>query len=249
MTEAASFIRLRDNLASLRLHGIEVNLEDYLEKVEKKELTVIEALRQLTDIEMKLKEERAVQGCVKVANFPFLKGLEEFDFSFQPQLNREEIYGFKSLRFLKNKENILFVGSPGVGKTHLPISLGIEAARNRNSTYFINCNDLLMNLKKAQMENRFEKRLKFYSRYRLLIIDEVGFLPMDKEASKMFFQLIARRYEKTSTIVTTNVDLSHWGEVFGDPVMATAILDRLLHHSHIVHIVGDSYRMRGKLLD
>lgn len=145
-------------------------------------------------------------------------------------------------------KNILFIGSPGVGKTHLSISIGIEAAKNRKSTYFVNCNELLMHLKKAKIENRLESRLKHFARYKVLIIDEVGFLPMDPESSKLFFQLIAKRYEKpsTSTIITTNIELAKWDEIFEDAVLANAILDRLLHHSEIFKIVGDSYRLKDK---
>lgn len=247
MTEAEYYQRLQKNISDLNLHGIEINLDDYLKKVEKKEISVVGALCELTDIEMTLKEERAVHGCVKVANFPYLKTMDDFDFGFQPSINQEEMRGFQRLGFIEDKENILFIGSPGVGKTHLSVSIGIEAAKNRKSTYFINCNDLLMNLKEAQKENRLEKRLKHYARYKLLIIDEVGFLPMDIEGSKLFFQLISKRYEKSSTIVTTNITVSHWGEIFGDVVMANAILDRLLHHCSVIHIVGDSYRLKDRI--
>ena len=125
--------------------------------------------------------ERAIYGCVRTAGFPFIKTFEDFDFSFQPTINKEQILDFKNLRFIENKENIIFVGSPGVGKTHLAISIGITAAQNRDSTYFINCNDLIANLKKENSENRFMNRLKHYSKYKLLIIDEVGFLPIDRE--------------------------------------------------------------------
>lgn len=247
LTEAEYQKRLISNLSSLKLNGIEVNIKDYLKQIERKEKTVLQALCELTDIEMVIKQERAIQGCVKVANFPFMKTLDDFEFAFQPSINREEIYGFERLDFLENKENILFIGSPGVGKTHLSVAIGVEAAKNRKSTYFVNCHELILDLEEAQKENRLEKRLKHYAHYRLLIIDEVGFLPMDSEGSKLLFQLISRRYEKNSTIVTTNIELSHWTEIFGDPVMANAILDRLLHHCEIVHIVGDSYRLRGKM--
>ena len=156
---------------------------------------------------------------------------------------------FKYLQFLEKKENIIFIGSPGVGKTHLATAIGIEAASMRTSTYFIGCNDLVLQLKKAHIENRLEQRLKFFSKYKLLIIDEVGFLPLDTESSNLLFQLIARRYEKNSTIVTTNKSLSRWGEVFGDPVIANAILDRLLHHSTVINIVGRSYRTKDIIDD
>lgn len=247
MTEQKKYRRLVDNLSSLGLKGMEINLDEYLEQIENKEKSVIEALCELTDIEMKLKTDRAIHGCVKVANFPFLKEMKDFDFSFQPSINEGQIRGFQNLKFLERKENILFIGSSGVGKTHLSVSIGIEAAKNRKSTYFINCNDLLQNLKKAKAENRLEQRLKFYSRYKLLIIDEVGFLPIDVEDSKLFFQLITKRYEKNSTIITSNIELSRWGDMFGDPVLANAILDRLLHHSEIIKIIGDSYRIKDKI--
>lgn len=146
MTEQKKYQKLKNNLAELGLKGIEVNLDEYLEQIDRKKMSITEALCELTDIEMKLKEERAIHGCVKVANFPFLKTMEEFDFSFQPTLNKEQLMGYKRLDFLDRQENLLFIGSPGVGKTHLSVSIGIEAARNRKSTYFTNCTDLLLSL-------------------------------------------------------------------------------------------------------
>ena len=151
---------------------------------------------------------------------------------------------FNNLRFIERKENILFVGSPGVGKTHLATSIGIENARNNHSTYFINCNDLIQALKKAYLQNRLDDKLKTLSKYKLLIIDEVGYLPIDIESANMLFQLINKRYEKNSTIITTNKPFSKWGELFGDNMIANAILDRLLHHSHVINITGKSYRTK-----
>lgn len=152
----------------------------------------------------------------------------------------------ESLRFLENKENIVFVGSCGVGKTHLAVALGVAAAKRRNSVYFTSCHDLILNLKKAHSENRLENRLKHYSKFSLLIIDEIGYLPLDKLGSSLLFQLVAKRYERNSTIVTTNQVFSQWGELFSDSTVANAVLDRLLHHSHVIKITGPSYRLKEK---
>ena len=184
---------------------------------------------------------------IQFAGFPFIKSFEDFDFSFQPSINKEEILDFKNLRFLEKSENILFVGSPGVGKTHLATAIGLENARNNHSTYFINCNDLIQVLKKAFLQNRLEDKLKTLSKYKLLIIDEIGYLPIDIEGANLLFQLINRRYEKNSIIITTNKPFSKWGELFGDATIANAILDRLLHHSHIINITGNSYRLKDRI--
>ena len=147
-----------------------------------------------------------------------------------------------SLGFIEKNENIVFLGPSGVGKTHLATSIGIAAEKKHVSTYFIKCNDLLQQLKRAQLENRLDARLKHFSKYRLLIIDELGYLPINKEDSNLFFQLIDMRYEKKSTIVTSNINLSDWNQIFLDNMLASAILDRLVHHSTIVNILGNSYR-------
>lgn len=240
----SNYNKLINNLTNLNLLKIKENVDMYIDLVNDKKINLVDALYKLTEEELKLKEEKAIHGCVKVANFPYLKTLDDYDFSFQPTLNKEKIMEFKNLRFLENKENIIFVGSPGVGKTHLATAIGIEAARNRQITYFVNCNDLITNLKKSYSENRLEDRLKFYNKYKVLIIDEMGFLPIDKDGANMLFQLINRRYEKKSIIVTTNIPFGKWSELFGDAVLANAILDRLLHHSHIFNIVGKSYRTK-----
>lgn len=244
-----NFTRTLNNFESLNMPEFRTNIERYIGYVESGKKTMIDALYELTELELDLRTKRAMNACVKVANFPFIKRLSDFDFSFQPSINKEQIMNFKYLQFLEKKENIIFIGSPGVGKTHLATAIGIEAASMRTSTYFIGCNDLVLQLKKAHIENRLEQRLKFFSKYKLLIIDEVGFLPLDTESSNLLFQLIARRYEKNSTIVTTNKSLSRWGEVFGDPVIANAILDRLLHHSIVINIVGRSYRTKDIIDD
>ena len=147
---------------------------------------------------------------------------------------------------MDRNENIIFVGSSGVGKTHLATSVGIECAKMRYSTYFITFENLMLQLKRALNENRLEQRLKFYAGYRVLIIDELGYMPIDKDAANLFFQLVARRYEKHSTIITTNMPFSKWAEIFGSATLANAILDRLLHHSSVISIKGPSYRLKDK---
>lgn len=243
-TAAKNFNRLKNNLEDLGLKQMAQHLEEFIETVSQPNGNIIDSLLTLSNLELKAKEERAVLSCVKTANFPFIKTFKDFDFSYQPSINKEALTALTDLRFIENYENIIFIGSPGVGKTHLSVALGIECARNRKSVYFIHCQDLLSQLKKASHENRIDERLKYLTRHKVLIIDEVGFIPFDYESGKLFFQLISKRYENKPTIITTNKPLSQWGEIFGDPVMANAILDRLLHHSKIFKIVGQSYRTK-----
>ena len=243
----SNYVKLTNNLDILKLVKIKENLDLYIELINKKEKNVVDALYELTNLEIELMNEKAIYGCVRTAGFPFIKTFDDFDFSFQPAINKEQILDFKNLRFVEKKENIIFVGSPGVGKTHLATAIGINAAKNRDSTYFINCNDLISNLKKANSENRFMNRLNHYSKYKVLIIDEVGFLPIDTEGANMLFQLINKRYENHSTIITTNKPFGKWHEIFRDVTLANAILDRLLHHSHIINIRGNSYRLKDKM--
>ena len=194
----SNYIKLINNLEVLQLEKIKQNLDQYIDLINNKKKDVVDSLYELTNLEIELRNEKAIYGCVRTAGFPFLKTFEDFDFSFQPTINKEQIIDFKNLRFIENKENIIFVGSPGVGKTHLATAIGITAAQNRNSTYFINCNDLIANLKKANSENRFMNRLNHYAKYKVLIIDEMGFLPIDNEGANMLFQLINKRYENHS---------------------------------------------------
>lgn len=238
--------KLRNGLAELGIEKIQDYLDHYIEQVNKGEKSFSEALEELVDIEKKHHQARRDSYNVHVANFPFLKTVDDFDFDFQPNINKKEVLEINNLGFLDNHENVIFVGTSGVGKTHLATSVGISCAKARYQTYFITFENLITQLKKAYLENRIETRLKFYAKYKVLIIDEIGYMPIDMDAANLFFQLIAKRYEKNSTIVTTNMPFSKWGEFFGSPTLANAVLDRLLHHSKIVSIKGPSYRLKEK---
>ena len=237
------------NLDKLKLSQIKLHLEEVANKVGSDSLSFTEGLLKLTNYEVDYKESSASQNTVHAAAFPFLKTLSDFDFSFQPSVSEAQMQEFCSLGVMERAENIVFLGSSGVGKTHLATAIGISAAQHHNITYFIKCHDLIQQLKKAKLENRLEQRLKHINRYKLLIIDEIGYLPIEKEDAILFFQLIDMRFEKKSIILTTNINFGDWDNVFYDAVVADAILNRVLHHSHVVSITGDSYRLKDIIQD
>lgn len=242
-----NYQQLQKNLHDLKLTQISLNLDTYITKVNEGEISIVDALYELTSKEIEIKNFNATNAMVKVAGFLHLKEMKDFDFEFQPKINKKQFLDFESLRFLENNNNIILIGNSGVGKTHLATSIGIAAAKKRVSTYFIKCQDLIDQLKKAYLENKLDSRIKHFSKYKLLIIDEIGYLPIGELEAKMFFQLIDKRYEKKSTIVTSNINLSDWNQIFVDNMLASAILDRLVHHSTIVNILGNSYRMATAL--
>ena len=187
--------------------------------------------------------QESLKRIIKRARFPIVKRLSDFNYQFQPSVNRQQIDEFATMSFLDNQENIIFIGSPGVGKTHLSIRLGVEACRQGVRTLFINCHELILRLKSAQEKQHLERVMRRYERYDLLIIDELGYLPISANEAKLLFQLINGRYERKSTIITTNVPLSSWGTVLNSTATAEAILDRLVYHSHVTKIRGKSYRL------
>lgn len=242
----AIYTKLINGLTDLGMHKMQDHIDVYIDQVNKGEKSFSQALSELIEIEQQNNRLRAENACVMTAAFPFIKTMDEFDFNFQPGVNKKQLLELNNLGFIDKKENILFVGSSGVGKTHLATSIGITCARSRISTYFIPFESLITQLKKALLENRLETRLKHFTKYKVLIIDEIGYMPIDFDSANLFFQLIAKRYERNCTIITTNIPFSRWGEIFGSPTLANAVLDRLLHHSQIISIKGPSYRLREK---
>lgn len=240
----ATYAQLNNNLDALSLSKIKEILPSYLDDNAHKDKSLIDNLYDLTKAEIEFRDDRARKINIMVSSFPYHKTIKDFDFSYQPGINKQKILDLTTLRFIDDKSNIIFIGSPGVGKTHLATSIGIEAASQRISTYFINFAELMEKFKRAAKENRVEQVVKHYLKYTVLIIDEIGYLPVDKDSSYAFFQLIAARYEKRPTILTTNQPFSKWGEVFGDPIIANAIIDRLVHHCEVIKITGMSYRIK-----
>lgn len=242
-----TYNQLCSNLEQLKLTQMLVHLDEITDFVTTNNLSFTEGLQKLSNYEVDFKEKNASRSMIKAAAFPFVKEVRDYDFSFQPTVNEQEIKELATLGFLEKHENIVFLGPSGVGKTHLATAIGVSAAKKRVSTYFLKCNDLLQQLKRAKLENRLDARLKHFSKYKLLIIDEIGYLPIDKEDSNLFFQLIDMRYEKKSTILTTNMNFNEWDGIFYDAVVANAIMDRVLHHAHVVTISGRSYRLKDHI--
>lgn len=235
---------LIENLEKLELIKIKSELPEYLDNHKKDSTSIIKSLKELTEKEIEDKNERISENLIRTAAFPYRKTLEDFDFDFNESIDKDYIMDLATMRFIEDNKNILFVGNPGVGKTHLAVALGIKATQSRYSVYFTTCHQLITKLNKAHKENRLDKQLQHFSQYKLLIIDEIGYLPIDQQGVNLFFQLISKRYENKSTIITTNMPFSSWGKIFNDNIIANAILDRLLHHAYVVKIVGESYRTK-----
>jgi DNA replication protein DnaC len=241
-----TYERIKENLLALNMKNTLEIIDNYLERAIADKINVVDVIDHILVQEARAKKNRAVESQIQMSGFPFRKTFDVFDFSFQPSIDRAQIDELCTMRFVENRENVVFLGAPGVGKTHLAVALGVLAAQNRYSTYYINCNTLIEQLNKAHYENRLAERLRHFAKYRVLIIDEIGYLPMDINGANMFFQLIARRYEKNTTVLTSNKMFSQWNEVFSDLTIASAILDRILHHCTVINIKGDSYRLKER---
>jgi len=238
--------RVFSALKRLQLPHLRETLAAVLSEAAKEQWTYLEFLDRILGREVDAKQGNRVRMALQIAHFPCLRTLEEFDFSFQPSVDERLIRELGAGRFIAHGENVLIFGPPGVGKTHLAIGLGRKIVEQGHTVRFTSATALLATLGKAESEGNLGDKLTEYSKPRLLIIDELGYLPFERRAAHLFFQLVNRRYEKGSLLVTTNQRVSDWGAVFGDEVLATAILDRLLHHSHTLMITGESYRLREK---
>jgi len=238
--------RLHHNLNLLKLGTIESILDNYLEIAAKENKSTIEILDYLVDQELRSKDGRSLALRMRKAGFPMEKRLVDFDFGFQPSLDKGIVNDIASLKFIHNAENVVLLGPPGVGKTHLAIALGIEAVRTGFRVQFANASALVERLAKADREKRLEEMIRELSRFQLIIIDEMGYLPFDDFGAHCFFQLVSRRYERASIIFTSNKSYGEWGDIFKDHVIAAAILDRILHHCTTVNIKGDSYRLKDR---
>ncbi len=242
--DASILERIKTNLVALRMPRALESLDAIVRRIERGDISTLEAFDALIGEELSLRENRRIKMALTMAKLTAVKTLSGFDFGFQPSLDRNRVLTLAQLDFIARNEVVHFLGPPGTGKSHLALALGVEAIKAGHSVYFSTLADIVTALARAEREGALRERLRFYCRASLLIVDEIGYLPVVAGGGNLFFQLVNARYEKGAMILTSNRGFREWGDVFGDPVVATALLDRLLHHAVVVQIEGASYRLR-----
>ena len=239
-------MELNTLLDKLKMEHLEAQLDAVCEQAAQRQVDYKTFLVQALQTEWQGRYQRGIEARLRLARFPWLKTLEQFDFDFQPSLDRRQVRELAGLNFVERAHNVIILGPPGVGKTHLAISLGIKAVEASFSVLFMTLETLMSRLTKALNENRLERSLQQLTYPKVLIVDEVGYLPLSRIEASLFFRLVVRRYERASLIITSNKSFLDWGEMFNDPLLATAVLDRLLHYSTTLNIKGESYRLKEK---
>jgi len=239
-------MELTNLLDKLKMDHLEAQLDAVCEQAAQRSEDYKTFLTQALSTEWQGRYQRGIEARLKQARFPWIKTLEQFEFDFQPSLDRRVVRELAGLSFVERAHNVIILGPPGVGKTHLAISLGVKAVESGYSVLFLTLEALMTRLTKALNENRLDRSLQQLTYPKLLIVDELGYLSLSRIEASLFFRLVARRYEHASLIVTSNKSFLDWGEIFNDPVLATAVLDRLLHYSTTLNIKGESYRLKEK---
>jgi DNA replication protein DnaC len=244
MSASAVIEHVKASLVALKMPRALEILDVTLRGIERGELGAVEAIDVLLTEELTIRENRRVKMAVQMAKLSAIKTLTGFDFAFQPSLDKHRILALAGLQFIDRAEAVHLIGPPGTGKTHLSLALGVEAVKAGRSVYFSSLADIVASLAKAERDGVLRDRIRYFCRFSLLIVDEIGYLPVTPGGGNLFFQLVNARYEKGAMILTSNRGFAEWGEIFGDPVVATALLDRLLHHAVVIQIEGSSYRLR-----